>query len=77
MIASTVFGFRLLVCYDCMQRFNYCKIQMPSTIPQLYAAMLDREKHIIAFYRNQFAKIRKEMRVRYKVVENYIIIIYI
>ena len=74
MIASTLFGFRLLVCYSSMHCINYCKIQVPSTIPELYAAMLDSEKRIIAFCRNEFAKIRKETKVRYKVVENVIII---
>ena len=74
MIPCTIFGFRLLVCYDCMQRFNYCKIQVPSTMSQLYTAMLYSEKRIIAFCTNEFANIRKQMKVRYEVVKNYIII---
>ncbi|KAI9200654.1 hypothetical protein LWI28_011247 [Acer negundo] len=37
-------------------------LQVPSTILELYAAMLDSEKRIIAFCRNEFAKIRKEMK---------------
>ena len=68
MIPYTIFGFRLLVYYDCMQRFNYCKIQVPSTIPQLYAAMLESEKRIITFCTNEFANIRKQMKVRYEVI---------
>ncbi|KAK0597303.1 hypothetical protein LWI29_023854 [Acer saccharum] len=35
--------------------------KVPSTIPELYAAMLDSEKRIISFCRNEFEKIRKEM----------------
>ena len=74
MIASTLFGFRLLVFYSCMHCINYCKIQVPSTITKLYVVMLDSEQRIIVFCRNEFSDIRKEMKVRYKVVENYIII---
>ena len=72
-IASTLFVSRLLLCYSCMHCINYCKIQVPSTIPELYAAVLASEKRIIAFCTNEFSKIRKEMKVRYQVVENYII----
>ncbi|KAK0575380.1 hypothetical protein LWI29_038117 [Acer saccharum] len=36
--------------------------KVPSTIPELYAAMLESEKRIISFCRNEFEKIRKEMK---------------
>ncbi|KAK3212263.1 hypothetical protein Dsin_016969 [Dipteronia sinensis] len=36
--------------------------KVPSTIPELYDAMLESEQRIIAFCREEFSKIRKEMK---------------
>jgi hypothetical protein len=35
---------------------------------QLYTDMLESEKRIIAFCTNEFANIRKQMKVRYEVI---------
>lgn len=82
MIPSTLFGFRLIVSYSCMYcSINYCIIQVPSTIPELYAelraAIADSEQRIVNFCKDEFAKIRNEMKVRcIKLLKNILLFIY-
>ncbi|KAK3230007.1 hypothetical protein Dsin_001888 [Dipteronia sinensis] len=44
------------------QLFSYRNPKVPSTIPELYDAMLESKQCIIAFCREEFLKIRKEMK---------------
>lgn len=58
------------ISYDALDWQSKFQISAPSTVAELYSAVAtliqDSEKRLLAFYKDEFANIRKEMKVEFE-----------